>query len=565
MADILEETTVNTNLLSGVVPSVFPTPSLEQTPLSPIIKKNRKLLEKMKNKVYEIRPTLREIIEKKGDWTLFQLSSSYNDDFSDETIPSTNNPYYPEQQLTKKAKQKILNTRKKEFLSAVKNRTQKLWGKETAKSVYKQLKKYYSVSTNIHQSPITHPGVITHNLLVSLPYSPSIDIDNIISLVCANISFDNFSFPRGLMFHSFANNQILNNQLVFFGRTVDSKPVINHKPYTQESITNIKKRLQELLNEGSITTQSFEKLNSVIDEIYADPKVLECKSYSDQLNLTNYMLWKKITEGKTPKPTNLISLEQEAVISDLLLKHHIHSNTVISKILFDEKYHKSITKNFNGIMGAFNTKKKTGTFLFWGHPKGEKYRVQLWKKGNFLQTSDGKFKVKLTPQAIHKGLEEKELIPNTLLFFTTLSFYYGVKVIGSHNQTTYLTQMKEAFFKVLKQFKDLENIQLLKDVKTKEFSYARPILAFVETPSGELVPATALDLLLYGHDKTLEIIHSSANHITVDEALSRILPYLYKAYYPKELQEEKLVNLTPEQIEAVTGLIYKIKPCVSIS
>ena len=93
------------------------------------------------------------------------------------------------------------------------------------------------------------------------------------------------------------------------------------------------------------------------------------------------MLWKKIMKDH-PEAPNLVYIEQEAIVNNLLNKYHLDQDTLIHKLLFTPKYHKLLLKHFDGIIRGFSTKDKIGTYLFWALPNGQKYRVQLWKKGN---------------------------------------------------------------------------------------------------------------------------------------------------------------------------------------
>jgi hypothetical protein len=223
-----------------------------------------------------------------------------------------------------------------------------------------------------------------------------------------------------------------------------------------------------------------------------------------------------------------------------------------------------LLKHFDGIIRGFSTKNKIGTYLFWALPNGQKYRVQLWKVGNYLQTDDGSYKIELTPEGLRNAIRKKELIPSTLMSFILLAFYYGVRLVGGKDQTTYLTQMKEAFIGMQNEYDDKEEISSLDDLRTTDLSITVNTLAYVQTPHDKL-PATSIDLIQYGNHSTFSIMKLLSKVLTLKETFYRALPEYYQRFYKEDEQDPMLRRITKEDLEKYLGLENAIVPAAKIS
>jgi hypothetical protein len=502
---------------------------------------NDELFLQLKDKVFKKQPELRNILAKYGDMMLYDYAKRYNE---------------PNTAMQNKK-------RKREFIDTFSAEVKRLLGKEMAKSCEEQLEAIYRVTTTDHHGPLSEPGMVNSNIHEAIPYlNDNNDLKNIIVLGCANVSFDNDTFPRGLLFHSKASGET-ENQLAFFPRAVRPCPVIFYPSYTITHLENAHKRIEEWEKDGTVTTDHAQKLKKLLNEIYAKPSVLSCKYYSEQVTKTNFLLWNKIVKSQPQKP-NLIYIEQEGIVNNLIDSYHIDHNTLIHKLIFSHKYHKLLEKHFDGIVGGFSIKNASGTFLFWALPEGQKYRVQLWKEGKYLVTKDGSYKIKLTPQEIRRGLKNKELIPSTLLSFIILSFYYGVRLVGGKQQTSYLTQMKKVFIKMLKESNSKESVDYLSDLRTNDLSINIESLSYMETDEKLKIPATGIDFVLYGDTASLSVIRLLSKMLTLKEVVYRAFPVFYKRFYRETERELQLESITQKDLEKYLGLGNTIIPSAKI-
>lgn len=497
---------------------------------------------RMKHFILEKKPILGEIIEKRGTTTLYDYAQAY--------IEVNLNP--------------LIQKRQDELLSTFRREVAKRLGDDIAKNAAAQLAKYYYVSTADHHGPVCTPFFLTSNLIASAPYFENADplLENIIVLSCANISLNNSSFPRGLAFHSNLTGQRDVHQLSFFPASCRLCPVYNFHPYDQDDIARVKEMVGDKTSSHEISIESAEKIVDLLERIYCTDDVFSCENFSDQVTKTNHKLWKEFfVHQPGVRAPNLIYIEQEALVARLIIDHHLDQQSIIHEILFDKKFEAFITQYFEGIIGAFSRQDNWGTYLFWALPKGAKYRTQVWKHGNHLVSPDGSYHLEMTPSALRRALEEKELIPSMLLTYIIIAFYYGLKCLGGFSQVNYLTYMKNAYIKMLTDKGHYKSIEMCARVQTKELC-GDVALAFLQNPMGELVPATGLDLVLYQTKETWPCLRGLSKEVTLAEALNPMMPEFYKIIVPEFERDPVFTRITAEDAARFTGLADKMKPCM---
>ncbi len=369
-----------------------------------------------------------------------------------------------------------------------------------------------------------------------------------------------------LFHHILTNGVFAENRLAFFSRKVRPLPIKYFPSYQQDTITEMQQKLENMKNEQLISQSTFKTLQELITSVYANPTVLSYKIFTDQLTVIVYTMWKKILESVSENMSfpNLVFLEQENIVLQLLLAHHIGKPTIIKELLFNPKCHKLIETYFDGIQGGFSLKNKTGTFLFWAIPKEQKYRTQLFRKGNMLETLDGSYKIELTPESVTRGILEKELIPSTLLSMIILSMYYGYVLTGGMEQANYLTLTKEAYIKPLEKVGDTESIEACKDTVTTNNVITRPVFAFLEDTKGNRVEASGIDLILYGKKGSWNRVLEASKKIPLGDFIDRTLPNIYSEHCPDAEKEERFVSIIEAQIEKLIGFKEKIPSMASI-
>lgn len=509
----------------------------------PLPKTFAKDFESLKKQVLKVRPILAELIEKHGNKNLYQYAKEYKD--------VNENP--------------IIESRKDELIGTLHSMVEKRLDRATADSVSKQLKKYYFVSTTDHHGPISHSYFLNTNLVQALNCMDGKDpeINNVITLSCSNISLNNSSYPRGILFQARTNNHTETRKLPFLPAADRLCPVYDYRAYTEIDMQRVKKVIADKVRNKEINASLQEKLLHLIDEIYGNDYVYNSADFAQQITKSNYKLWNKLFQYNNVSVPNLVFIEQELLVANLLINYHLFSNTILNKMIFNSDYAKLIEHYFEGMEGGFSRLNKTGTYLFWGLPKGAKYRLQLWRDGDYLVSENGEYKIHLTPDEIKDALERKALIPSMLLTFFVLSFYYGLKCLGGFCQVNYLTFMKDAYVKMQAELQNYKAIEACVRVQTKE--YNEFTIAFSHNPGDKMSLATGIDLYLYGKENLWSQISKMANNITFSEALNPLMPEFYTVMYPAKDREENLFAISSDQIIKFTGLDKKISPCIEIS
>lgn len=500
----------------------------------------------LREAVLQKRPVLRDILEKRGGKSIFDYALDFLDVNSNETVKK----------------------RQSEFISVFSQVTREKLGDDVARSVSEQLKKYYFVSTADHHGPICHPYFINSNLVSSIMCSEKHDgvLKDVIVLSCANVSLANSTFPRGILFNSYAKGKIKAHQLGFFpnNSSVRYSRVYQHRPYTLSDVDRMRKQLRDWRLVGEIKAEEATGVERILETVYMREEVLSCQSYSDQITKTNLLLWRKVLNhnhvGNAP---DLLYIELEAVVISLLIKHHLFFNTAIHRILFEPACQEEFTAYFEGIEGGFSNQNGWGTWLFWALPHGEKYCKRLVKRGQVLVSEDGTYAVQLTPESLKEAFERKELFPSTQLSLMVLALYYGLKCLGGFCQVNYLTVMKEKYLRMISHWGNQEDVEACVNLQTKELGEDLSI-AFVGGAHGELSLATSLDLILYSNEATWPCLVGETKKITFDEALSTMMPEFYRVMYPETRREPDLASITAEDITRLMGLDKKIKACAYI-
>ncbi len=491
------------------------------------------------------RPVLKDIIEKKGQKNIIEYARDYLDVNLNDTLIQ----------------------RRGEFLEVFEKVVEGYFGIDTAKEAVKQLKKYYFVSTADHHGPLCHPFFLNSHLVTSAVglNSAQNTLKYIIALSCANVSFANSSFPRGLLFHGYNNKEIKMHQLGFFPNSsaVRQSRIFRHPAYSISAVEKNKEKLEKMSKEGEIGDETAGRLRDILDEIYSDAKVLGCKYYSDQITLTNFALWSVMFKKMGVDGPKMLYIELEKIVSELLIKHHLFQETLINKILFNSVYRDSYTKLFAEIEGGYSLKEDWGTVLFWALPEGDRYCLSLRLQDGFLVSQNNEFKIAMEPQAIKTALENKILLPSSQLSLLALSLYYGIKCLGGFCQVNYLTQMREAYKKFLTERGDKENMEACEKVQTKELGEDLSV-AFLGEPGGRRELATSLDIILYGNGEAWNSIVDEANNMGFEQALAPMMPEFYHIMYPETCRDAKLSQITAEDIMRVNGLDKKVRPCAII-
>ncbi|MBP6913465.1 MAG: hypothetical protein KBC00_02550 [Candidatus Levybacteria bacterium] len=459
----------------------------------------------------------------------------------------------------------VIKKRKQELHLVIEKEVARLLGVKIARSVIKQLKGNDSVSSIQHSVPLGHPYILNATFQEALPYfgGSNPNLQNVIVMANSLASFNNYSSPKADALHLLTSDEINNQQFSFFGQTSEAFPTIFHKPYGENAIEEMKKRAINLRQSNKITKENMQNIMDLFEEVYSSPHVLSQGNYLDQLTVLNYYLFKRLMQGYKKQIPNLVFLSQELITLSLLEANHMNTSTILGKIIFNKDYAMTFLEEFDGLNGAFNTQKDTGTFLFWARPKGNEHRERLKLGENELISLNSNYRLELTPEAISDAIKREELIPSTSLVFLVLVFYYGLSLGGGLAQVNNINALKKAYFSFLKKREEGgEDLLVLDSCVADNLVISRPSVLYMQKDL-KRIPVTGMDIIVYGKNITnWDKIIESTKQIAITDILTRLYPFYYQQFV--ENKEDRFVQISEKDIENFKQLSSKIPPLFEV-
>lgn len=425
----------------------------------------------------------------------------------------------------------VFPQRAPELLEVIREEIGRLFGVDIAARAVAQMEKFYSVSTADHHGPITHSFFLNPNILCAAASAedPASRKDFIVTFPCANVSFNNSSFPRGILYHAMNKGQLDMGRLALVPAKNRQAVLYGSPAYTREDVKRVYQDIDRQVTEFGLSRKIMNDLRSIVADIYDKDEMYAQKDYSDQMTLTNYALWKKFFPAGSDVP-DLLYIPMENIAVSAFLKHHIDQGTILSKLIFNEDYSKIIAELFDGVQGAFDFTSGAGTFMFWGLSEGKNYLISLRREGNFLIDKTGEFRIELTPASLREALEKKRIAPSMLFVFMVLAFYYGLRCLGGFSQVNYLTHMKEQWMKFLARIHEVDDIPSVQKVQTRSFVSDLGI-AYIKDASGKNCLASGIDLILYRDPNMWNLLKKAVKTLPLAEGFYTLCADLYPATY----------------------------------
>jgi hypothetical protein len=316
----------------------------------------------MRDRVFERKVFLKNIIEKLGDKSLIDYVPGYCDV---EMHPLT-------------------LSRQNEFLDTFEREVTETLGAEVAARGRTQLKKTFFGSTNDHHGPINAFDAFNAHLVLALSsmndpvHHP---MDAIIVFSCCNVSLNNISFPRGVLFQVDTPQGGAMRRLSLLPSNSHACALYGYRAYEPREIEKLQKLLRQHVREGTIPKHVAAKVERVITDVFGAPECMTRRTYSAQASIIDKKMWELVFEGQ-PKAPVMVNVGQERLVSRLLIDHHLQRDCVMKRFLFDPNYERLIRKHFDGIYGAFSSADNSGTYMFWGRAANGQ-RIQMIRTGDF--------------------------------------------------------------------------------------------------------------------------------------------------------------------------------------
>src|SRR3989338_1316209 len=433
--------------------------------------------DEIKQKVFEERPILKDVYEHFGNEPILDYSArslKFGASLEPERVAS--------------------------FIEILKKEIEKLLGKDIAEKAGDDVKKLGYVSTIDHHGLPCLPSFFQGDLVQSFANKQN-GVNTVLVLSCATISLDNHSYPRGITFYK--DGKLC--KIPIFNSKDRSNCTYLQKAYTKNEIQKFFIKIPELFS------------NIKIKELFESKEVLSFEYYWQQVSHLNFHLWKMIPGCED---VNFVEIPEELIAINLIQKAHIDKGTLISKMLFNQKWLDAFEELFDGVTGSFNSKTGKGTFLFWG-AEGS-MRIRLNRRGQDLVDLNGKIFAKLEPEEIKKSLAEGKLMPNMSLCMIMFSFYHGLTLGGGYSQVDYLTVIKKRYLKMLRKFDENKEAKKVEKIKTDhmggDYVFMKP------KSNGVSSPKNIFDVFITLPVFSEKGLTDSINDVKLSEAIDDVLP-----------------------------------------
>ncbi|OGK18863.1 hypothetical protein A3D80_03100 [Candidatus Roizmanbacteria bacterium RIFCSPHIGHO2_02_FULL_40_13b] len=385
-----------------------------------------------------------------------------------------------------------------ELLSVFEKVLSPLLNKKKVAHAVQALKQTGFVSTADHHGVLCHPF-----------FSNSALLSNQIHLSCGGVSISTSSYPRGIFFHDSNLKQV---RIPFISLHTKHLPVYGHPSMKKATV------IREIKKISHYNIQKTQKrvLKSFLTQILDTDQIWEKSLYSEQLTIINDLFWETLFGNSRG---NLVYLDVESLVRQLLL------DTETGRHIFDETYRNLYINNYEGIIGAHDTKRRKGSHLFWYIDREKRIRKQFWIKKGYLETDDRQVRIKLEQKSIRESLLDYSIMPTMALCYSILAFHYGLTLGGGFSQIQYLGEMGIAYEEVFGGWGDWGRT----DIFSGEF------VAIGLANEKTSVPASLLDILLWGGKEKSEKITAQFEKITVGESLDLMMPDLIHMLTGKRL------------------------------
>lgn len=413
--------------------------------------------------------------------------------------------------------------------------------KDLCRVMEKYIKRLFSEKTDIkppliinivdHHAILNHPILLATNIVANAyRLINNKEKKPIAVLTSSVVPLNNFFNKKGFQFH---------------GRRV---PLFSNKEMHQASCFvgrhdfNFTQRLKDIGRWQEFNPKEQEFLSNIEEEIL-NLDYSKAKNYNDQISLIDRFLWKRLfAEEIREEIPGLYYLTQEDIMRDIL-PSFLKKDNIISKAIFDDDFRKVILDNFQGLIGCWDGKNKKGTHFFWY--KNEKNEAaRLYLKNNALISEDKTKKIKLEREEIISLMEKEEIVPNLFVIFGFMTFWAGLRPLVGHGSCNYLTKMKDAWLKTLKDFNQEEHDRL-SGIDTKGL-IGGEIVTYGRDENGEIVDLYAFDVIEKG-GLTKEYLKNIFK-MKYKDLLKPALIEIYNSYVPVTGGERVDLGLKPQDM-----------------
>lgn len=265
------------------------------------------------------------------------------------------------------------------------------------------------------------------------------------------------------------------------GKTEERAAVATMPAFTEAQVRSQLNRVAGMFGQKVISYHEKQALESIFQNVYLDPDVLAQSTYSDQATVANHKLFPMLFAPEVHAP-ELVYLEFEGITTKLITKDLADSDSLISRVLFDDALRQQVMGDLQTVPGCWDSEyaghpTKGGTEFFWGIDGRDRSPVGMQlveRDGQLVLSGRNVTDIAFTPEGLTKALQEKKILPGLFLSFAALTLARGeVSCYGGFMQTDYLTRMRDGLAHALETTTaDAEYqrwAQLVRDVQTENY------------------------------------------------------------------------------------------------
>lgn len=240
------------------------------------------------------------------------------------------------------------------------------------------------------------------------------------------VSLSNSSYARGITSHSICDKLL---RIPIFPKSIENRMVRYVPAFTEAQV----KRALCRLNTEYTQIAASKEIRQALEKYYLDKNVLKQKYYGDQAVLINKMLSADMyPEGDIPQ---VIYMEMEQIINRLLVKDLKDENSMIYRILYDERILKEIRRQAEAGDSCMST------MFFWGtDPARRRFALDFcpdgYMRGKTLSGEVVEFPA--SSKEIEHLIEQEKIVPSGYTMAIVLSFARGYTWLGGYFQGDYL-------------------------------------------------------------------------------------------------------------------------------
>jgi hypothetical protein len=357
-----------------------------------------------------------------------------------------------------------------DILDIVSSYVAPLLGKAVAKETVEDLAVHPIVLTGNHHGVDYYAQTLQARLIFSLrSISKTSSARTIPVFACGNIPLNNPTYPRGLLLYRGVSGDLdaMPHKLPLFPDRLKRTMVSVAQAYDETMVGNLQGRLERMIRRGSLPSDVGFAARTILLEDYRSPALSAVPDYSPQAVILNSLIWKRLFAGGF-SPPEMIYLELERIVDALLVLDLSNPESLARGVLFDPTLRENVLAELDGIKGCWNRDmlgqrsatialdephqeggSYCGTVFFWGVDRaGRRIPLHIGRRSSgevaFRGVDDegAALEIPLTPDAISKSLQERELVPSLFTCFLVLAFARGVSCVGGYYQGEYLPAMQ---------------------------------------------------------------------------------------------------------------------------